>query len=57
MYIYNVIQSAMQNDTPRFTAAYALQRLSSDTHRDLTRFADDRQATLVRMTTGRDQRA
>ena len=43
--------------SPRFTAAYQLQRMSADPHRDLGRFADDRQAALVKMTPPRDRRA
>lgn len=43
--------------SPRFTAAYLLQRVSADPHRDLGRFAADRQAALVQMTPPRDRRA
>ncbi|WP_157975899.1 hypothetical protein [Lewinella sp. IMCC34191] len=47
----------MKTQTPRFTAAYLLQRLSGNQHTDLGRFADDRQATLVQMTGPKDKRA
>ncbi|PPK86408.1 hypothetical protein CLV84_3334 [Neolewinella xylanilytica] len=47
----------MSKPSPRFTAAYLLQRLSGNQHGDLTRFADDRQATLVGMQSVKDKRA
>ena len=57
LYIYGTNNTAMSKSTPRFTAAYALHRLSGNQQRDLLRFADDRQASLVRMTGKNDQRA